>query len=174
MAAFIFIVMLLKPHLKLNRITDIEKKHLDMLGVDCLLIDVDNTISTDHGTKLLPGLDLWIEKMKDAGVKLYILSNARKSRVIPFAEKIGLDYVSLALKPLPFGYLRGVKHSGGKRKTTAIVGDQIFTDVLGGRLSGVKTILLTPILPESKINFRIRRAMERAVFKIYKIKDYEG
>lgn len=145
-----------------------------MLGVDCLLIDIDNTISTDHGTKLVEGLGGWIKKMKNEGVKLYIVSNARKSRVLPFSKKVGLDFVSLAMKPLPFGYLRGVKKSGGKRKTAAIVGDQIFTDVLGGRLSGVKTILLTPILPESQISFRIRRKLEKAVFKIHKIEDYKG
>ena len=145
-----------------------------MLGVDCLLIDIDNTISTDHGTKLIEGLGGWIKKMKNEGVKLYIVSNARKSRVLPFSKKVGLDFVPLAMKPLPFGYLRGVKKSGGKRKTAAIVGDQIFTDVLGGRLSGVKTILLTPILPESQISFRIRRKLEKAVFKIHKIEDYKG
>ena len=145
-----------------------------MLGVDCLLLDVDNTISTDHGTELVEGLTEWIEKMRSAGVKLYILSNARGCRVLPFAERIGLPYISLALKPLPFGYLRGVKRSKGRIKSTAIAGDQIFTDVLGGRLSGVKTILLTPVLPEKKLRFRVRRRLEKAVFKIHKIEDFKG
>ena len=166
--------MLLKPHLKLKRITDIELRHLEMLGVNCLLLDVDNTLSTDHGTELIGGLDDWIEKMRGAGIKLYILSNAVPKRIEPFAQKVGLDFIGLGLKPLPFGYIRGVKRSKGKRKTTAIVGDQIFTDILGGRLSGVKTILLTPIMPESKLSFRIRRKLEKAVFKIHKIKDFEG
>lgn len=166
--------MLLKPHLKLNRITDIDTRHLEKLGVNCLLLDIDNTVSTDHGTELVEGLKEWIEKMKSAGIKLYILSNARGSRVLPFANRIGLPFIALALKPLPFGYIRGVKYSGGKRKSTAIVGDQIFTDVLGGRLSGVKTILLTPILPENKLSFKIRRKLEKLVFKIHKIEDYKG
>lgn len=166
--------MLFKPHLKLNRITDIEKRHLDMLGVRSLLIDIDNTISTDHGTELVPGLYDWIEKMQNEGVKLYILSNARGSRVMPFAEKIGLDYIGLAMKPLPFGYRRGVRRSGGKRRATAIVGDQIFTDILGGRLAGVKTILLTPVLPEHQLSFKIRRKLEKLVFKIHKIEDFKG
>lgn len=165
--------MLFKPHLKLNRITDITEKHLDMLGVNCLLIDIDNTISTDHGTELVKGLKEWIIKMQNASIKLYILSNARASRVLPFAKSIGLDFIGLAMKPLPFGYVRGVKRSGGKRKSTAIVGDQIFTDILGGRLSGVKTILLTPILPENQLSFRIRRKLEKLVFKIHKIEDFK-
>ena len=166
--------MLLKPHLKLKKITDIEKRHLDMLGVNCLLLDIDNTVSTDHGTELVPGLEEWIAAMKNAGIKLYILSNARGSRVLPFARKIGLDYIGLAMKPLPFGYLRGVKRSGGQRQNTAIVGDQIFTDILGGRLAGVKTVLLTPVMPENKLSFKIRRKMEKAVFKIHNIEDFKG
>lgn len=166
--------MLLRPDLKLKNITDIDLRHLNMLGVDCLLIDIDNTLSTDHGTELIPGIHEWVEKMKNSGIKLYILSNARSSRVLPFSKKIGLDFIGLAMKPLPFGYIRGVKHSGGKRKSTAIVGDQIFTDTLGGKISGIKTILLTPIKPEKQLSFKIRRKLEKAVFKLYKIEDFKG
>lgn len=145
-----------------------------MLGVNCLLIDIDNTLSTDHGTELVTGLEEWLEAIQSAGVKLCILSNARGSRVLPFSKKIGLDFISLAMKPLPFGYLRGVKRAGVKRKNAAIVGDQIFTDILGGRLAGVKTVLLTPILPEDKLSFRIRRKLEKAVFRIHGIEDFKG
>lgn len=166
-------IMLLKPHLKLNRITDVNMRHLDYLGVDTLLLDVDNTLSTDHGTVLTKGLTEWIERMKNDGIKLVIVSNARKERVRPFAEKLGLKFIGLGLKPLPFGYFRGVRYVSSKRKSTAIVGDQIFTDILGGRLSGVKTILLTPIKLENKFSFKIRRKLEKLVFKIYKIKDFE-
>lgn len=165
--------MLLKPHLKLNKITDIDLSHLKRLGVHTLLLDVDNTLSTDHGTELAEGLHDWIKKMREGGIKLLIVSNARKERVRPFAEKLKLDFIGLGLKPLPFGYLRGAKRAGSKRRHTAIVGDQIFTDTLGGRLSGVKTILLTPIELEKKLSFRIRRRLEKLVFKLHKIKDFK-
>ncbi|MBR4761760.1 MAG: YqeG family HAD IIIA-type phosphatase [Clostridia bacterium] len=165
--------MLLKPHLKLKRITDIELKHLKMLGVNTLFLDVDNTISTDHGTHLAEGLTEWMSKMQAGGVKLMILSNAKSERVKPFADKLGLDFIGLSLKPLPFGFFRGAKRAGVKRKNSAIVGDQIFTDTLGGRLSGVKVILLTPIELEKKLSFRIRRRLEKTVFRIHKIEDYK-
>ena len=165
--------MLLKPHLKLNRITDIDIEHLKKLGIQTLLLDVDNTLSTDHGTVMIHGLHAWIEKMRKNGIKLVIVSNAKKERVRPFAEKLNLDFIGLGLKPLPFGYFRGARKVGSSIKNTAIVGDQIFTDILGGRLSGVKTILLTPIELEKKLSFRIRRKLERLVFKIHKIKDNE-
>lgn len=165
--------MLLKPHLKLKRITDIDLKHLKNLGVRALLLDVDNTLSTDHGTELVKGLYEWIEKMREGGIKLLILSNAESVRVKPFADKLGLDFIWPGLKPLPFGYLRGAKRAGEKLKHTAIVGDQIFTDTLGGRLAGVKTILLTPIELEKQFSFKVKRKLEKIVFKIHKIEDHK-
>ncbi len=159
--------------MKLNRITDIDIKHLNSLGVHTLLLDVDNTLSTDHGTELAKGLLMWIEEMRKNGIRLVIVSNAKKERVRPFAEKLGLEFIGMGLKPLPFGYFRGAKLAGTKRRNTAIVGDQIFTDILGGSLSGVKTILLTPIELEKKLSFRIRRKLEKLVFKIHKIVDSE-
>jgi HAD superfamily phosphatase (TIGR01668 family) len=91
--------------------------------------------------------------------------------VEPFAKKIGLDYISLGLKPLPFGYLRAIKKLNVKKSEAAIVGDQIFTDVLGGNLVGMKTILLTPIKLEDSYGFRFKRWLEKFVYKIHNIKD---
>lgn len=162
--------MLLKPDVKLDKITDITYEMLKKRGIGALILDVDNTMSTHHGMKLCDGLLEWISDMRLHGIKLLILSNSTKKRVEPFAKKIGLDYISLGLKPLFTGYVRSLKRLNAKRKYTAIVGDQIFTDVLGGNLCGITTILLTPIKPETSLRFRFKRKLERIVFKLYKIK----
>lgn len=166
--------MLLKPKIKLQKITDITLELLEQKGINSLLLDVDNTMSTHHGTVLTDGLLEWIEKMQKGNIKLCVLSNSKEQRVAPFAARIGLDYISLALKPLPFGYLRGVKRLSSKRKSTAIVGDQIFTDILGGNAVGVKTIILTPIKLEDGWSFKLRRRLEKIVFKLYRIENYKG
>lgn len=165
--------MLLKPSVKLKKITDITVEILNKYDIKALLLDVDNTMSTHHGSILTDGLMQWIDYMQKCGIKLRVLSNSKEARVKPFAEKIGLPYISLGLKPLPTGYIRGAKALGEKRKNVAIVGDQIFTDILGGNAVGVKTILLTPIKPEDGWSFKLRRRLERIVFKLYKIKNYE-
>lgn len=165
--------MLLKPDIKLDKITDITPAILEKHNIGSLILDVDNTLSTHHGHVLTDGLEKWIETMKTAGIKLTILSNSKEKRVKPFAERINLPYISLGLKPLPFGYFRAVKLLGSKKSQTAIVGDQIFTDVLGGNFSGVATILLTPIKPESGASFRLRRRLEKIVIKLYNIKNTE-
>lgn len=163
--------MLLKPNLKLDKITDITYEMLSKRNISALILDVDNTLSTHHGMVLCDGLEDWLALMKRKGIKLLILSNSKKKRVKPFAEKIGLPFISLGLKPLFIGYLRAIKRLKSKRKNTAIVGDQIFTDVLGGNFCGVKTILLTPIKPETSLRFRIKRKLEKVVYKLYKIEN---
>ena len=162
--------MLLKPNVKLDRITDITYEMLEKRGINALILDVDNTLSTHHGMKLCDGLEDWLALMKSKGIKLLVLSNSTKKRVEPFAEKIGLDFISLGLKPLFTGYIRSLKRLKAKRKNSAIVGDQIFTDVLGGNFCGITTILLTPIKPETSLRFRFKRRLEKIVFKIYRIK----
>ena len=165
--------MLLKPDIKLKKITDISVDLLNRYKIEALILDIDNTLSTHHGQQLTDGLTEWLDEMKKNGIKITLLSNSKEKRVKPFAEKINLDYIALGLKPLPFGYIRAVKKLGAKFRNTAIVGDQIFTDVLGGNLSFVKTILLTPILLESTPGFKFKRKIETYVYKLYKIKDLE-
>lgn len=163
--------MLLKPDIKLHGITDITVELLNKYDIKALLLDVDNTMSTHHGTILTEGLMEWIDKMQQSGIKLMVLSNSKRFRIQPFAARIGLPFISLGCKPLPTGYLRGVKALGEKRNNVAIVGDQIFTDILGGNAVGVKTILLTPIKPEDGWSFKIRRKLEKKLYKKYGFKD---
>ena len=163
--------MLFKPDVKLRGITDITVELLKNHDIKALLLDVDNTMSTHHGTILTEGLMEWIDKMQQSGIKLMVMSNSKRFRIQPFAARIGLPFISLGCKPLPTGYLRGVKALGEKRNNVAIVGDQIFTDILGGNAVGVKTILLTPIKPEDGWSFKIRRKLEKKLYKKYGFKD---
>lgn len=163
--------MLFKPDIKLRGITDITVELLNKFNIKALLLDVDNTMSTHHGTVLTDGLMEWIAKMQQNGIKLMVLSNSKRKRIEPFAARIGLPFISLGCKPLPTGYLRGVKALGEKRKNVAIVGDQIFTDILGGNAVGVKTVLLTPIKLEDGWSFKVRRKLEKKLYKKYGFND---
>ena len=151
------------PDYRVHRVTELAPAFLHEKGISALLLDVDNTLST-HGVQVpLEGLEDWIAQMQKAGVQLLILSNAKRRRVAPFAEKLGLDYQSLSVKPLPIGYLRALRRLGVKRRQAAIVGDQLFTDILGGRMAGVTTILVDPILAENGRSFRLRRKWEKKI-----------
>ena len=163
--------MILLPDIKLNRITDITVELLSEYNISALLLDVDNTMSTHHGTVLIDGLLEWIKKMQDGGIELLVLSNSKKKRIKPFAERIGLPFIALGCKPLPIGYLRGIRRLHKKRSNVAIVGDQIFTDIIGGNFVGIKTIMLTLIKLEDGWSFKVRRKLENKIIAKYKIED---
>lgn len=155
--------MFLQPDVILNRITDITPQMLMSKNINALFIDVDNTLSTHKGEKFVDGIHCWIESMRQNNIKLIILSNAKTKRLVAFANRIGIDGMGMAAKPLPFGYLKAARKVQEKLKNTAIVGDQLFTDILGGKLARTKTILVTPILPEDGLSFKIRRKLENKI-----------
>lgn len=158
-----------RPNYKLHRVTDITVDMLKNINIKALILDVDNTLSTHHGMTLVDGLKEWIETMNNAGISLIILSNSKRKRVQPFAEKIGLGFVSLACKPLPFGYMKVRKRLGYKKREIATVGDQIFTDVMGGNIYGITTIFTDLILPENKAGFKFKRRLEKILVKCMKL-----
>ena len=164
--------MLLKPTARINRVIDITPDMLKGMGVKALLLDVDNTLSTHHGTVLLDGLEEWIKNMQQSGIELLVLSNSKRRRVKPFAEGLGLDFVSLGLKPLPVGFIKALNKLRLKKSGVALVGDQIFTDVLGARTMGIKVFLSEPIKLENGTSFKIRRYFEAKLKKYYNKKGW--
>lgn len=162
--------MFTKPHLQLNRATDITANLLKEMKVSCLILDVDNTLCLKKGKIILDGVMEWLDKMKKAGIKLIILSNAKPERMEGIAKNFGLPFVALGLKPLTVGYKRAAKRMGENIKNCAIVGDQLLTDILGGNLSRCKTILVCPVELETSFGFKIKRGIERKLLKKYNLK----
>ena len=155
--------MFLKPDIKLDRITEITPELLRKYGIKALILDVDNTLSTHHGTEIVAGFDKWKREMTEAGVKLTVLSNSVKKRIKPFAERIGLPFISGGAKPLPFGYIRAARSMGVKHRDTAIVGDQIFTDVIAGNLAGVRTFMVEKLHRREIWYVALKRIPEKLV-----------
>ncbi len=162
--------MLIKPQLQINRITELTVAQLQEMQVDTLILDVDNTLCVRKGEVILEQVPAWLEDMKRAGIHLVILSNSKPNRMRGIAAKLGLPFIAPGLKPLPFGYFRAIQRVGGKVKNTAIVGDQLFTDMLGGHLAFCKTILVCPAELETSIGFRIKRSFERLLLRRYGMK----
>ena len=154
-----------KPSFILNGVTDISVDFLKENNITALLLDVDNTIITYKGNEIVDGFFEWKTQLQNAGIKILILSNGKSERLKTTANKAGLDFVPMACKPLPFKYLKAIKKLNEKRKTTAIVGDQIFTDILGGNLVGINSILLKTIKLETQTSFKIRRYFENKLLK---------
>lgn len=155
------------PGVMLRRVSDISPEQLDALGISALILDVDNTLTTHNNP--IPDADVlkWLDIMRGHGIKLMIASNNSSTRIKPFAGKLGMDYVAWAAKPLPVGFLRVSRRMGLKPENFGVVGDQIFTDTLGGNLFGAKTFLVEPMQPETGFFFRLKRKIEIPIKKAY-------
>lgn len=155
-----------RPFLLKKNITAVTAAELRDMGVTCLLLDVDNTL-TAHDSQLVDEtVKNWLSDMRAAGFQLMIVSNGREKRVAPFADRLSLPYTAMAAKPLPFGFWRAAHRLGVKQKYCAVIGDQIFTDVLGGKLAGMQVIQLLPLAPETDKPFiAFKRKLERKIMK---------
>lgn len=156
-----------KPTAIKNRVTDLTPAFLKRLGVNTILLDVDNTIASYTSHEPIEGAVDWARGMVEEGFRVIIVSNNFKKRVEPFAARFGLRCISFAIKPLPFGYLRAKKLLGAACRECVVIGDQIFTDVIGANLCGMKSVLLSPIALEDGITFKMRRYCERGLRKKY-------
>ena len=152
---------LFKPTFALKSVLEITPASLKKHGIRALILDIDNTLTTHDNPVPAEGVTDWIANMKKHGIKLIIVSNNHAERVIPFAKLLKLRFVPNGAKPLPFGMDSAVKKLGLKRNEICVVGDQIFTDILGANLAGIRSIFVYPIEPETSRFFKIKRTIEK-------------
>jgi len=156
----------LQPNLILDSVHDITPELLQKHGLQSLLLDVDSTLKSYRTTEIPPETLQWIKSLQEAGIGFCILSNGRVFRIRPIAEQIGVPFIAPAMKPTPFGCRTAIKTLGFHQKSTAMVGDQVFADILAGKLAGIFTILVTPIHPEEERWYtRIKRPIEKRVLR---------
>lgn len=154
---------MLKPTAAFESFRDVTPEFLRKHNIDAILLDVDNTVSPPSSKEIYDGVREWLAEIKSIGVEVVICSNNFKSRVRPFAESIGLDCVAMSLKPMPFGFVRAKRKLSVKPKNVLVVGDQIFTDILGANLARMKSVLLVPQSPDKGKTIKLRRMMERPI-----------
>ena len=135
--------MMLLPKYVFSKITDITPNFLKSLDVCLLLMDFDNTMlpyTTDEPTREL--LD-WLETMQSSGIRLCIVSNSKKSRVPTFSQIYGIPCITHANKPGIKGIKRAMETLDESH--AALVGDQIYTDVLAANRAGIPSIIVRSI-----------------------------
>lgn len=154
---------MLNPDYYYRTVQDIDLAGLRARGVDTLLVDLDNTLLPRDTNEVPDELRVWVSLLADAGFRVCLVSNNWHERVFGVAEELGFDLVPKALKPLPFAFLKALKKAGSRPANAAVVGDQLFTDVLGGKWLGAVTVLVAPLsasdLPHTLILRRIERLL---------------
>ena len=129
-----------------ERVEDLRPETLTGRGITLLLADLDNTLTPYKTETPTEELRAWHQALAAGGVELFLLSNSRRpGRAQRFAAKLGIPCIGHAGKPGGKGFAAAMAQTGRSAAQTAIVGDQIFTDTLGGNRAGVTTILVRPI-----------------------------
>lgn len=126
-------------------ITQISPAFLQQEGIRLLLMDYDNTMLPYTEDRPSEGLLQWLAQVKASGIQLCIVSNTKKARVPNFSKQYQIPCVIRAGKPGGKGIREAMTRFSVPAKETALVGDQIFTDVLGANLAGLRSIAVRSI-----------------------------
>jgi len=151
------------PSLILNDIYEIDIDKLKKNNITLLIFDIDNTLVPYHEPNASERILSYMKNLEDHGFSVALVSNNRAERVEKFNQSLSLFHVASAMKPFKRGLKHVMRHFNATKQSTAIIGDQIFTDVYGGNRLGVFTILVTPIERKEGLFFRFKRRMEEIV-----------
>ncbi len=154
---------MLRPDLYYSSVQSIDLADLWGRGVRHLLVDLDNTLLPRDTNVVSDEARSWVYRVVQEGFSVCLVSNNWHERVSRVARELGLSLVPRALKPLPFAFRRGMRLLGAKPRSTAVVGDQVFTDILGGNLCGLTTVLVVPLSESDLPHTLFLRFIERRV-----------
>ena len=136
----------LLPKRMTKALTDVTPELLRSRNIRLLMLDFDNTIvpyTTDVPTQ---AMEHWLKNMNaQEDIQVCIVSNSHNDRVPAFCEKYGLDCITHAKKPFSRGIRKCLEKYGIPAGQAALVGDQIYTDILGANCMGVTSILVKAI-----------------------------
>lgn len=157
-----------RPTLRARGIQDVTPAFLAQRGMSALILDLDNTLVPWHGREIAPHVAEWIASMQEAGVRMCIVSNThRPKRLAELAQLLGISFVPSGGKPRRRGFLRAMVQMQSTADTTAVIGDQVMTDIWGGNRCGLLTILVDPMSPIEFVGTRvISRNVERLLLRL--------
>ena len=159
--------MILYPNAHFNNVREITINFLQNNKINALILDVDNTL-IDYDKNLPQETIEWAQNLKSNNIKLYILSNTnKKEKVRTVAEKLETEYIYFAKKPLKRGFKKVQEKLQEKSENIAVVGDQIFTDIVGGNRCKMFTILVEPIAEKDIWITMLKRPLENAIKSKY-------
>jgi HAD superfamily phosphatase (TIGR01668 family) len=140
---------------------------LDLLahwGIRGVALDLDNTIVPWYTSALEPGIPQWVQRLRDAGIRMCLITNNYGAQSKDVAIELGLPLVRGALKPLPIAFARCLREIETEPAKALAIGDQLFTDVLGAKLTGMKAVYVRPLAARAFLTTKFLRMIERPVF----------
>lgn len=157
------------PDYKFANVQEIPDSFFAENGIKFAVLDIDNTLVPYTSPNPTEKAREFIKRLKSLGIRCCFVSNNGEDRVKLFCTDLGEEeYIWKARKPLAYKIKRAMKKMGADKKNTVLIGDQVFTDVLGAKQTGIKAVMVDPIEAKETPFFGFKRAMERVVLKNYK------
>ncbi|WP_409341411.1 YqeG family HAD IIIA-type phosphatase [Paenibacillus sp. MBLB4367] len=159
----------LVPRMQAKTVYDIDLNALRRAGIRGVITDLDNTLVGAKEPVATPKLVEWLNGLRESGFQVVIVSNNSEARVSKFAEPLTVPFIYSARKPMNVAFHKAMGIMGVTPQQTAVVGDQMLTDVLGGNRLGLFTILVQPIaLKDEGFFTKINRTIEKAALSFMK------
>ena len=160
------------PNIYVNCIEDIDIKMLKAQGIRVFILDIDNTLVPTSTKEPTESVIDWIEKVKNEGIKVCLVSNNSKKRVMRFNKKLNLFVIYRAFKPLKRKFQMVAKKYGVSAKEVCVVGDQIFTDIWGANRAKMMSVLVLPLSTIEGVGIKLKRYIENIVINKIKIQSF--
>ena len=157
------ILRLVTPSRVAASVADLDPRDLARSGIRGVILDLDNTIVPWGEAVPTEVARAWVAGLLREGLRVCIVSNNSRVWAAQVGDILKVPVVGWALKPVPFGFRRALAIMGTAPGETALVGDQLFTDVLGGNLLGLRTILVEPLSAREFPTTRLVRRLERLI-----------
>ncbi|WP_082233765.1 YqeG family HAD IIIA-type phosphatase [Halobacillus massiliensis] len=158
------------PNEHVESVHHIDPVELKNKGIKGVITDLDNTLVAWDRPDATEEIIEWFKKMDDQGIRVIIASNNNEKRVKLFSEPLDTTFIHSARKPLARAFKKAQKEMKVDKDELVVVGDQLMTDVLGGNLAGIYTILVVPIVKTDGVFTKINRKIERRILKWMKRK----
>ena len=158
----------LLPKELIDRVQVITPEFMADRGLRGLMLDIDNTLVPHKESGDGKALRAWLEPLQNAGLQLRLVSNALPNRIKRFEELLQVRAVGTghtAGKPLPAAFKTAIREMQLEPHEVGMIGDQIFSDVLGANLVGAYSILVRPLSDNGLPHTKIARALERIVLR---------
>ncbi len=156
------------PREQAQSIRSLDPLALKGQGIKAIIVDLDNTLVEWGEERIDAELLAWVERFKREGFKFCIVSNALSDRVEMIARALDIPAVPRATKPFKTAFRRALEILGTSAEETAVVGDQLFTDILGGNRMDLYTIWTPPLSEVEFASTRAVRRIERLVVKRFR------
>ena len=153
----------MKPERVHKDLTGMPWKELYDEGIRTALLDFDNTLGPDHATEPEEFSYKCVKMIEDTGIRCCLVSNAKSGRSAKIAEMLGIPVVTYANKPGTSGVLKAIKLMGSSADKSLMVGDQVFTDVIAGNRSGVRTFMVEKLHKQEIWYVLLKRPFEKLV-----------